>query len=210
MRKHKLVILLLGFFLFGAAASSSAAIIGLFGEPNKTDFGTIERAIGTYVDEFKGYLSPTEEWSGYYIGTFSGNNNETILTQLASAYLGMAFTPDAFAKVDEPGTTSGFLTVGYDPGNLTGTWTLANPYELGFYSVKGANEYAFYYVKPYQQSGNWSTAHLQVPGPSGNIPTISHLSALAETKAVPEPSTLLLLGLGLIGVAGVGRRKLLK
>ncbi len=206
----KIFTIFITLLFFGVAGNVYGAPVGLFDDPNKTTFGTIDRdggTYGTFNDTYKGYTSA--DWSGFYIGTFSGNDSETLLRALAEAYLDEVLVGVEYAKVDEPDTTSGFLTVGYEDDLLSGTWELANPYELGFYSVMGGNEFAFYYVFPYQTSGIWSTTH--VLNPAGNIPGISHLSALAtEGTPVPEPATMLWLGTALFGLFMVSRKKFMK
>ena len=103
---------------------------------------------------------------------------------------------------DEIGVSEdGYLRITIDEGQLTGTWTLTG-YNANFYTVKGANGYAIYYVNPDASTGDWTTAHLRNPG--GN-PSISHLQV--STTPVPEPGTLLLFGTGLAGLAAVGRRR---
>ena len=211
MKRIKFFLLLATLFLFGLAANVNATTFNsLFSEE-----GTINRDkedYGTFDPDFYGYYS--NDWSGYYLGTFEGNPSETDLRVLAEFYLGFVFEEAKYAKVEEPGTKSGFLTVTYtkfkDDTNepIGGGWSLDDPYEIGFYSVKGGPEFAFYYVDPFQSSGTWSTTHLLV-GNDNNFPAISHLSVLAtEGVPVPEPGLLLLLGSGLIGLAAYGRRKI--
>jgi len=187
-------------FLFGIAANSYSAPVGL-------GFDGTEGVYGTWNDYYKGYYSSTEEWSGYYIATISGVADKVPLEENASLYLGETFD-GIWAKVDNPSGTSGYLTTTADGDLKSGTWSLADPFELGFYAVKGATDFAFYYVDPYQSHGNWSTIHLLNGGQ--NQPAISHLGALAESTPVPEPATMLLLGSGLIGLAGMGRKKFFK
>ena len=119
-----------------------------------------------------------------------------------------------YAKVDAPGAYSanGGLTVTYDATNLFGTWSTGDQL-IEFYSVKAAKEFAFYWIEGGASSGEWSTEHLLNNG--GNIPQISHLStwnALDDpgdppSDPVPEPSTIILLGFGLLGLAAFKRKR---
>ncbi len=155
--------------------------------------------------------------SGTWLGTFSGNDNdlESVYNNIiaSTSYTGEAFLLsdfDFYAKVDEPSTTttegSGSLTIGYEPDGLSGTWEAG--VAIDFYTVKGGTSYALYWENPASSAGTWSTEHLALVG-SGNIPQISHFSAFVKSSTpVPEPSTILLLGLGLVGLAGIGRKKI--
>ncbi|MCP4348345.1 MAG: PEP-CTERM sorting domain-containing protein [Desulfobacterales bacterium] len=158
--------------------------------------------------------------AGAYSGTFmfnaSGNDSNTPISELEMMIEnwftneGMARDIDLefYAKVDAPATTttdgSGDIQISYngDPDESeSGSWLTADP--IDFYSVKAGNGYAFYWVDG-ALSGDWSTEHRDYKG-------LSHLSAWVDTSndpgpAVPEPSTIILLVSGLLGIAGFSRK----
>ena len=99
----------------------------------------------------------------------------------------------------------------FDDG-LTGTWYTVNPADqISLYAVKAGKAFAMYSVLPGDSSGSWSTFDLWMSGlaNSGDALEISHFTGYnASTSPVPEPATMILLGTGLVGLAGFGRKKI--
>jgi hypothetical protein len=120
-------------------------------------------------------------------------------------------------------------------GQTSGTWEVIEPFGglLSFYTVKAGNFFAMYMVEPSSNTGSWSTFHIFIPGwlssfnlvdglwtesqfeydghsshPRGEGIMISHFWGYNVTTPVPEPSTLILFGAGILGLAFYSRRRM--
>ena len=141
-------------------------------------------------------------FAGYYLGTVTNQNNDSLadIENLIRAYLDdQSYTTQAYLKSDEDPADLGITYAA--SSDLAGSWSMESPDISGlvsFYAVKGAKEYALYYMDQPMLSGDWTTAHLLTPN-GKNQPGLSHLSVsvTSESEPVPEPATLWLLVLGL-------------
>jgi hypothetical protein len=103
------------------------------------------------------------------------------------------------------------LSVTTTNGAQSGSWTVTSDLSSLYNNIavvlKGGPNWVAYLYDPAINGGDWTTAGLINGG--GRQPDLSHLSLYARA-AVPEPTTMLLLGAGLVGLAGFGRKKVFK
>ena len=94
-----------------------------------------------------------------------------------------------------------------DNTKQSGTWATAEYIE--FYTVKAGPQYSIWWMENGANSGKWTTHGLIVGNNNKNQPAVSHLSTFNDNNAnVPEPAVLSMLGIGLISLVGLSRRRL--
>lgn len=138
---------------------------------------------------------------------------------LITAYLSSTYGFDELYKAEVPSGELELLAGSYettfaniptDPSEAIITY-ISGPYISDAYLlVKDGNHSPFWYLFDLTKNGlNWDGIEtLYLSGFWMDNGAISHVSLYGSVAPVPEPSTILLLGLGLVGLAGLGRRKI--
>ena len=160
---------------------------------------------GDGIEDISGIAYATYQNSGKLLFIEDGNNigNPATLQAVEDAVRNALSNQSLELEI-----TSNVVITG--AGTASGTWytTPVSSYTtIEFYAVKAENAYAMYQVDPAAYDGSWSTYDLLIAGHPGASLDISHFTAYNPgTTNVPEPFSMLLLGLGLVGLAGVGRK----
>lgn len=112
------------------------------------------------------------------------------------------------ARIDEPASSDGILSMTYAAGLKSGTWTVSSWDGIAeaMLVVKGSNGFIAYLIDiTAGLTGNWTTDALLNNG--GQQPEISHLTLYTTPAAIPLPAGLPLLLAGLGALALLRRRK---
>lgn len=147
---------------------------------------------------------------GIYSNTGGGDSKSAVEAAILGA-TGSAVDIMLYGKSDDSSSVLFDITGslgGSIEDNVDGTWdVLDDLISIAYITVKAANSFALYDVQG-ANDGTWTTAGLLTPGQNGNQPDLSHLSfwTANETVQVPEPGTLGLLGLGMLGLMTVRRK----
>lgn len=112
---------------------------------------------------------------------------------------------DSLGSSDDEGKIQGF-----SDGYYSGEWLVTpSTNTISLYTVKAGHYFALYHLKSGANTGSWSVADITAKyGKKETGFALSHFTAFnSGFEPVPEPTTMLLFGTGIAGLAAVGRRK---
>jgi hypothetical protein len=159
-------------------------------------------------------ISPGDEIFSGLTGVSSHNQNDI------DNWLETTFEPDLVElyKNDVDDGESGSLLGSYDtsffnepddPSEALIEYMGGPNITAAYLLVKDGNHSPYWYLFDLTADGlDWDGMEdLELSGFWTGRGAISHVALYGEAVSVPEPATLLLLGVGLVGIAGVSRRK---
>jgi hypothetical protein len=196
------------FLIFGVAL---LLLIGTSNSALAYSFG-IETFTGTYM-----YGNSN---AGTYLGTvYDANDNTAILIDFLNNFAGLGVTSvSIYGKSDEGTLFIPDSETNSDGQLISGTWQTSAPPTpptdtIDILVVKGGTSFSVHQYIPAAPSGEWNIGRLADAGGSGGPAALSHLSAYLgpDTSApVPEPTTILLIGMGLFGIVAAGKKRVFK
>jgi hypothetical protein len=182
-------------------------LIGLSSNALSISFTGLTQVTPWQGDSDFDYGNPLGQNYGSGLGNYIGTG---VLSNYGDGTVDAFFLSAGFSSVQQIG-----INISPGPGGYAGTWDVMNGASNGDYitylMVKGNTGFSLHEYNPAGQHGTWNTNYLGT-NPKGIGYAMSFVRAYdtGGTAPVPEPATIMLLGAGLLGLAGVSRKKLLK
>jgi hypothetical protein len=160
--------------------------------------------------------STTLQWTGSQTANMDAGDIETLfgldpgtLDELYKQNVGESSDTGTFAE----SYYTTFFNTPLDPQDADIKWLEGSPYITGdplYLYVKDGAQSTAWYIFDLNNISDWNGMDtLELRGFWPDEGAISHVAIYGgEGAPVPEPATMLLLGAGLIGLAGMGRKKL--
>ena len=169
-------------------------------------------ADGTRVTGLTGYLYEASP-SGLQLGRFIGTGTQSLLGNMGDDNVLQLFQNSLEGYSFQIGSlnVNSYLfkeSGGKDP--LSGTWSIGSGQgDLSYLVVKGATSFSVLRYYPAVSAGLWDVGYLGLNN-GGQIPAMSFVRGYSSGTPISEPGTVMLLGAGLILLAGVSRKKIKK